>query len=281
MFMLSSTNRYLEFQNKSDLRGFLYVEKKGFMRYNIITNFCFFKVTTMGLFSKLFSKDELKETGKAKDANEGLEVSFSVPNHVKVNSTIYLQDRLSKLIGNSVNLQLVPISKAKRPEGWDDIRGECAVVDSSFNLYGVLFEYNLDKVGYRIGDWVDCLITKTSHGNVELWMPISAKKILEQESLLSFNTSQNNIKTLFPSDEVQLSGCAIDTIPPKEGSKAKPKICIKDAEGNVIVEISGRSIAYADLEPWVGKTAKVLKVYKKKSQFSEEEYYYHFWLSFI
>ena len=73
----------------------------------------------MGLLKNLFSKNNNEsetpvDTMKRVFNDSDMEVSFNVPDHVKVNSTIYLQDRLKKLVGNSVRLQIVDIKKAKK-----------------------------------------------------------------------------------------------------------------------------------------------------------------------
>jgi len=238
----------------------------------------------MGLLKNLFSKNNNEsetpvDTMKRVFNDSDMEVSFNVPDHVKVNSTIYLQDRLKKLVGNSVRLQIVDIKKAKKPTGWTEgIRGDQALVDTKYELYGVLFDPKLEKTGHKIGDTVDCLITKTNKGSVELWIPITPEQLIkekqEKANTIGINISANMMKIEMTGNEQELGACTVETLPVKEGSKARPVIAVKDKTGNTICEVTGRSSSYKDLEPLIGKPVKYVKIKKRDSQYSEDESYY-------
>ena len=240
----------------------------------------------MGLLNKILPKRK----GTADDLlnaaiNSGLEVSFSVPNHVKVSSTVYLQELLSQIVGNSIRLRIVSIKKAKKPKGWDNIRGDAALVNNVNVLYGVMFEDSLSRSGHSIGDEVDCLVTKTSKGTVELWLPLTGKKIVEKEEIdeshFGINVTKKGMVLSFSGDEIELVECSVKALPVKAGSKAKPVLQVLTADGEIVCEISARSVGYKDLEPWEGKTAKKVKVFRKYSEYEDCDIYYRVWFMFL
>lgn len=241
----------------------------------------------MGLFKNIFSKenDSKKTDNTVKNEGLGLEVSYSVPNHVKVGATFYLQNRLSTIVGNSVYLRIVDIREAKRPDGWETINGTAALVDEKKNLYGVLSEDNLQKSGHTLGEAVMCFVTRTTKGNIEIWIPLTTAKLIEnqqiEDSKVRVNVSKNSVLVPLEEDELELGACEVTTALVKEGSKAKPKIQIIDKNGEIIVEISARSGAYKELEPWVGKTAKFVKLIRRESTYGEGEVYYRILFRFL
>ena len=207
-------------------------------------------------------------------------VSVNVPNYVRANSTVYLQDRLSKLSGVSVHLRIVTPEKARRPADWTDIRGDAVLVDENREIYGVLFSHALEKSGQRIGAYVDCLITRNDDGFVELWVPIEPHKLVEEkDSKFSVNIGGGCLRIPLPEAEVEYNNCKIVEQPVPSGSKAKPAIALVDENGDLLFEVGARMGAWKELQPHVGKQVERLIISPRISESGEEKReYFRCWM---
>ena len=225
----------------------------------------------MSLFD-LFRKSSAGNAAPAPAASPApaLATSMDVPNHVKANSTIYLQDRLSKLSGVSVHLRIVSPEKAKRPADWSEIRGDAALVDENREIYGMLFSHALEKCGHSIGAYVDCLITRGADGSVDLWVPIEPHKLVEEnDSKFSVNISAGCLRVPTPDADIEYSNCKIVEQPVPAGSKSKPSIALVGADGDLVFEVGARMGAWKELQPHAGSQVERLIISPRTSDYGE------------
>ncbi|MCM1090582.1 MAG: hypothetical protein NC092_04485 [Butyrivibrio sp.] len=238
----------------------------------------------MGVFTNIFSKLNNLNNKNTVAALEGTKI----PHSVEVAYSIYLQDRLKQIKGSMIRLQIVPEGKARPMYTNSNITivnenrgtGVC-VIDSNRYMYGFLSQYALGKTGYKVGDFVNCIVTRDENGYVKLWiqktLEMQMKEKEADDKKFGFNLTGKNVKITI-TEKVTLYGCSVKALPPKEGSKAKPVIAIYTSDNVEICEINGRCNSYTDIELWIDKTLKSVTIMEKESNIEDNEKYYRFWI---
>lgn len=203
-------------------------------------------------------------------ASRDVDVAYFTAGSKQVNSTVYLQDRISKLKGQTVRLRFVRPHEAKLPDGWDEIRGDYAVVDPKGTLYGTAYEETLQKQGYQYGDFFDAVIGRPpkSGSRYTLEIPKSKRAICHEFMHFSFSIGKDG--NVSP-QAIGRYGAVFEKLPPKKGSSAKPRIgCLR--QGNMVFDIGAKTSAYNRLCSLIGQPC-YLTVTKRKSKFDDGFYH--------
>lgn len=200
------------------------------------------------------------------------------PDTIPLNLTVYLQDELSSLKNDTVQLRIIQVTDELIPHGWNQpiFNYDACFIDSRGYVLGAKNCSDLAKNGYKIGDTVLATRRYQPHSKFKYTLDIPMRDLKAEAGIICLRINDRQWKetskirvgvNVFTNANTQLQD-------PKPGSKAKPHVLLI-ANNQVLCELGANcGEKYSKLASIVGVNIKKLVVYKKISEIYPGTYYY-------